>query len=197
MNERINLRRPVMAAVLFGATLASLAPQAAAYESSSEPSASVLANLGRYCSACWRNARLPINQWADCTQSVFQRLLERVPSSAWDRFLAEDTEERREFLRAIDAEKKRIRRARSWGNQVDDLADHRDRHERRIKEDREAVQRASQVLLSDRQKNIMQRSFEGWSIHEIATDLKLPAARVSDEKYKAIHKLRSVLTEKS
>jgi DNA-directed RNA polymerase specialized sigma24 family protein len=33
-------------------------------------------------------------------------------------------------------------------------------------------------------------SFEGWSVHDIAHELRVPPERVSDEKYKAIRKLR-------
>jgi hypothetical protein len=36
-------------------------------------------------------------------------------------------------------------------------------------------------------------SFEGWSVHDIAGELSLPAERVSDEKYKAIRRLREHL----
>ena len=38
-------------------------------------------------------------------------------------------------------------------------------------------------------------SFEGWSVQEMAEELRLPAERVSDEKYKAIRKLREHLAE--
>jgi len=41
----------------------------------------------------------------------------------------------------------------------------------------------------------MQLSFEGWSVHEIAAELRTPPERVSDEKYKAIRKLRGRLAE--
>ena len=38
-------------------------------------------------------------------------------------------------------------------------------------------------------------SFEGWSVHEIAEEMQIPAERISDEKYKAIRKLREKLSE--
>jgi DNA-directed RNA polymerase specialized sigma24 family protein len=34
-------------------------------------------------------------------------------------------------------------------------------------------------------------SFDGWSVQEIADEMQLPPERVSDEKYKAIRKLRA------
>ena len=39
-------------------------------------------------------------------------------------------------------------------------------------------------------RDIIQRTTDGASVSEIATALDLPAARVSDQKYKAIRKLR-------
>ena len=39
----------------------------------------------------------------------------------------------------------------------------------------------------------MQLTCEGWTVADIAGELGLSAERVSDEKYKAIHKLRAHL----
>ena len=36
-------------------------------------------------------------------------------------------------------------------------------------------------------------SFEGWSVKDIAEELQTPAERISDEKYKAVCKLRERL----
>jgi hypothetical protein len=36
-------------------------------------------------------------------------------------------------------------------------------------------------------------SFEGWTVQDMAGELGIPAERVSDEKYKAIRKLRQHL----
>ena len=38
-------------------------------------------------------------------------------------------------------------------------------------------------------------SLDGWSVQEIAAELGSPPERVSDEKYKAIRKLRHRLSE--
>ena len=51
-------------------------------------------------------------------------------------------------------------------------------------------------VLSPRQRRIVQMTLEGWSVHEMARELRLPAARISDEKYKAIRKLRAHLSER-
>ena len=94
-------------------------------------------------------------------------------------------------VRAIDAVKKRVQRERKRVAYPEDaLADRRDLRERRLAEEREAVSQAAASLLSPRQQAIVQHSFQGWSVQDLAARLRLPPERVSDEKYKAITKLR-------
>jgi RNA polymerase sigma factor (sigma-70 family) len=153
-----------------------------------------VADMSRYCTTCWRNARLHPDCWGDCTQEVLERMLERVAPDAWDQVLTSDGEERREFLRAIDTVKKRSQRQRQpIAVPLDSFADSHDLNERRLADDRQAVRDAAQELLSERQQRILQLSLEGWSVHDIATELKTGPERVSDEKYKAIRKLREYL----
>lgn len=154
--------------------------------------AGAIQDISRYCTACWRNARLPADRWNDCTQEVFRRLLDRVPAEDWDRLLNDDGDARREFIRAIDAVKKRTQReARRTTNLVGVVADARDADSGRRTFERQAVAQAADELLSDRQKQILQMSFEGWSVQDMADELRLAPERVSDEKYKAIRKLRA------
>jgi RNA polymerase sigma factor (sigma-70 family) len=189
--------RPYMMAMALGAALSALGPQAAEAQTT-EMTGRAVADMGRYCTTCWRNARLPIDNWGDCTQEVFSRMLERVPSHAWTRVLQDEGEERREFLRAIDAVKKRTQRARKFSGSLDGVADRRELHARSIDDESAAVREAAEELLTPRQQRILQMSCEGWSVQEMADDLKLPPARVSDEKYKAVQKLRAHLcTEES
>jgi RNA polymerase sigma factor (sigma-70 family) len=190
-------RRPYVMAVVLGTALTALgsAPTSAAAQ---ETTLRAVNDLSRYCTTCWRNARLHPDVWTDCTQEVFSRLLERVGPDAWGRVLQDDGEERREFLRAIDAVKKRSQRSKRWAPEpAEGVADRRDSHRRAVAVEREAVARAAAELLSARQQRIMQLSFEGWSVHEIAAELRTPPERVSDEKYKAIRKLRGRLAEVS
>jgi RNA polymerase sigma factor (sigma-70 family) len=158
-----------------------------------EASGQAVHDIGRYCTSCWRNAHLPVDAWSDCTQEVFTRLLERIPATHWRLALQSEGEERLEFLRAIDAVKKRTQRARRHSDAVETAADGRSADEQRLAEDREAVRLAARELLSPRQQRILQLSFEGWSVQEVGKELALPVERVSDEKYKAIRKLRSRL----
>src|SRR5947199_5522089 len=102
-----------------------------ALSASPAPASETLTGITRYCTACWRNARLPADVWPDCTQEVFARLLERVPPQAWAQTLSDEGQERREFLRAIDAVKKRVQRGRKWSAYPEDsVADYRPAVER-------------------------------------------------------------------
>lgn len=197
MRTNTTARRPgrYMAAMVLGTALSTLGSSALQAAQLNEGPA--VADLSRYCTACWRNARLPIDTWNDCTQEVLCRLLQTVPRDAWDRTLKLESEEHRELVRAIDAVRKRTQRARKWNSQALELvADRREPQRRDVAEERAAVRQAAVELLTPRQQRILQLSFEGWSVHEIGQKLTLSPERISDEKYKAIRKLRAHLAEK-
>jgi RNA polymerase sigma factor (sigma-70 family) len=182
--------------MVLGTALSAFGAERAAQGGVANVPQSAINNIGRYCTTCWRNARLPVDSWGDCTQEVFCRLLERVPGDSWERALSSEGEERREFLRAIDAVKKRTQRARKWTSGLEGVADVRDAQTILAREEREAVQRAAAELLSDRQQRILQMTFEGWSVQEMAEALQVTPERISDEKYKAIRKLRDHLADR-
>lgn len=193
--KRSFCKRRYVAAMVLGTALAALpAPSLSAESQRAAPQ--TVNDLGRYCSACWRNAHIPADDWNDCTQAVFCRLLERVPQDTWSKALAYDGEERREFLRAIDAIKKRNQRGRrGLADGVDQLADRRQVHERGVHDRRAMVSEVAGNVLSDRQQRILSYSFDGWTVNEIADELHARPERVSDEKYKAIQKLRERLVD--
>jgi len=177
--------------MVLGTALSGLASGPALAAEAPEATMRAVQDISRYCTVCWRNARLHPDSWTDCTQEVFSRLLERVTPEAWDRVLGQEGVERREFLRAIDTVKKRNQRSRKWlASGVAVVADRRGPAERRLAEDRDAVRQAARELLSPRQERVILMSLEGWSVQDIAAELGLPAGRVSDEKYKAVRKLR-------
>jgi RNA polymerase sigma factor (sigma-70 family) len=183
-------RRYMMAMVL-GTALTAIGAQSAEASPAQEIAPGAIHDITRYCTTCWRNARLPADRWSDCTQEFFRRLLGSIPAEGWSRVLATESEERREFMRAIDAVKKRTQRdARRNTNLVGVVSDNRDSGLNRRADERDAVAHAAENLLSPRQKRILQMSFEGWSVQDMADDLSVPVERVSDEKYKAIRKLR-------
>lgn len=182
--------RNMMAAVVLGATMSTIAAPATGM------AATAVNDLSRYCTACWRNAHLPVDSWADCTQDVFIRLLERVPKGSWHQALQADGEERREFIRAIDAVKKRAQRARryvAW-DAIDEAAAASPSQEKADR--REIVDRAV-LNLTERQQSIVADTMRGFSVPDIAARLKMTPERVSDEKYKAIRKLQSAVRDEA
>jgi RNA polymerase sigma factor (sigma-70 family) len=177
----------MMVAVVLGATLASTSAQA---KTTTEPAAKAVTDISKYCQTCWRNARLPADRWQDCTQEVFIRLLERVDAERWSSVLVDDeTAERREFLRAIDAVKKRTQRARKFSGLTCEQPDRR-AVANTSRDDREAVAKAALEVLSPRQRRLLDLTADGWTVPEIASELGTTVERVSDEKYKAIKKLQ-------
>jgi DNA-binding CsgD family transcriptional regulator len=150
-------------------------------------------DIQRYCTVCWRNARLDPTLWDDCTQEVCCRLLTKARAGELElaHVLAEDTPERRELVRAIDMVRKRVQRAKR--HQAIDSAsitatDHDLRHRDRL-ELGEILEAARRAVLSPRQDRIVELWMRGWTVPEIGTELAMPINRVSDEKYKALRKL--------
>lgn len=181
-------RRHYLAAVVLGTALAAAGHTGNA--NATEISGQAIQDISRYCTACWRNARLPVDRWGDCTQEVLRRLLERLDPAAWDQVLTREGDERREFIRAIDAVKKRTQRERQGTPLLEDgIADLKEHAASR--EERDAVRQAAGQLLSPRQQQVLQMMGEGWTIADIAQELSTTPERISDEKYKAIQKLRA------
>src|SRR5262249_4293458 len=159
-----------------------LAATASPVGAAEQASPRAVQDISRYCSVCWRNARLPVDSWGDCTQDVFQRLLERVPAGHWQQVFAAAGEERAEFLRAIDTVKKRVQRDRQrWGRMHDEPPDRHGADERALRETREQLGQAIERTLSPRQQRIMERTCDGWSVAEIADEMGISPARISDE----------------
>jgi len=162
----------------------------------------LVGDIQRYCTVCWRNARLDPGLWDDCTQEVCCRLLGKARAGELDLnlVLAGDTPERRELIRAIDMVRKRVQRSARHqslderftpGPGPDLDARHRNRQE--LGEILEAARRA---VLTPRQDRIVELWTRGWTVPEIGEAMKLPVARVSDEKYKALRKLERHLADR-
>ena len=157
-------------------------------------------DIQRYCAVCWRNARLDPGLWDDCTQEVCCRLLGKARAGELDLnlVLAEDTAERRELVRAIDMVRKRVQRARRL-QPLDDQLDPRPRPRPRDRERQELgeiLEAARRAVLSPRQDRIVELWTRGWNVPDISHSMGLSAARVSDEKYKALRKLERHLADR-
>jgi len=150
-------------------------------------------DIQRYCTVCWKNARLDPGVWDDCTQEVCCRLLGKARSGHLDLnlVLAEDTDERRELVRAIDMVRKRVQRLKRYQPLDDQLTPgpDLDQRQRNRQELGEILEAARQAVLTPRQDQIVELWTRGWTVPEIGNKLELPVARVSDEKYKALRKL--------
>ena len=182
--------RRLMAAVVAGTALSAMGSDAKA----AGPAPEAVTDISKYCQVCWRNARLHPDSWPDCTQEVLVRLLQTVEPGKWSTLLKQDeNDDRREFLRAIDAVKKRTQRARKSSGLADEVADRRYAPEAARNELHEELEKVSHKVLSQRQQQILRLTCDGWSVPEIADELSTTVERVSDEKYKAIRKLRKEL----
>ena len=104
-SSAIRTRKVGTTAVAFVIGLAALSAQASETD--------LVRDIQRYCTVCWRNARLDPRLWDDCTQEVCCRLLTKARDGQLDLtlVLADDTPERRELVRAIDMVRKRVQRA--------------------------------------------------------------------------------------
>jgi DNA-directed RNA polymerase specialized sigma24 family protein len=121
---------------------------------------------------------------------VLCELLERVPLEDWSDVLSGPDEKKRELIRVVDLVKKRFQREKKWAPlDSDPVRDPDGSEPGDVRHDREAVRSAANSLLTARQRLILERSAAGFAVREIASELKMPTSRVSDEKYKAIRKL--------
>jgi DNA-binding CsgD family transcriptional regulator len=153
-------------------------------------------SIDRYCRASWRNARIDRQDWEECTQQTFAEMLDRVSRDRWIEAI-ENTQshERRELNRSIWRVAQRWRRSPRFQQVEADQLGHTT-----FESDRSDRPRLDEVLqmidspdsgLTPRQQDVLRRWVDGNSVAEIATQLDVTPARVSDEKYKAIQKLRA------
>ena len=154
-------------------------------------------DIQRYCTVCWRNARLDPGVWDDCTQEVCCRLLGKARAGQLDLnlVLADDTPERRELVRAIDMVRKRVQRSKRFQPLDEQLTpgSDSDQRQREREELGEILEAARHAVLTPRQDRIVELWTRGWTVPEISETLEMPVARVSDEKYKALRKLENHL----
>jgi RNA polymerase sigma factor (sigma-70 family) len=149
----------------------------------------VLDKVQRYCAVSWRHAGIHPQDWSDCTQDAIAQLLERVPQDRLDAALGDaDSPERRELKRAIWRTAQRWRRAPRF-LPFDPAVNQDPRDDEAYCDLSDWLNDALETLTA-RQRRILTLWSQGRSIDEIAHDLGVPAARASDEKYKALRKLR-------
>jgi hypothetical protein len=163
--------------------------------------AQAVEQMEKYCVASWRNARIMQQDWSDCTQQTLAELLERVPRERLA-VAIDDKEsiERRELNRTIWRVIQRCRRAvrhQSLGSDpaaaVEPASD--ETGELGVDFAEMELETAMNAAgLKRRQQRILAAWSQGRKVAEIAEELGMAPARVSDEKYKAIQSLRKLLS---
>jgi DNA-directed RNA polymerase specialized sigma24 family protein len=149
-----------------------------------------ITSIERYCAASWQQAGIASQDWEDCTQQVFLDLLQRTSRDRLAEAIHQtESRERRELNRAIWAAVQRWRRAHRHHCLGDDPADLKQIREQDVQEMREALVDLSGVL-TPRQRQIVSSSLYGATVAEISRTLDVPAPQISDDKYRAIQKLR-------
>ncbi len=159
-----------------------------------------LRRIGAYCRTSWKNARIEPDLWDDCSQDVFARLYATLSSDEIVRAITErDSIARRELNRAIWATAQRQRRElRLQALPHDDFQLDESNRWPKLHDELKSVFCAaedSEARLSPTQRSIIHKLGSGASVQEISAELNLPSPRVSDEKYKAIQKLREFFAE--
>jgi hypothetical protein len=158
--------------------------------------AATIESIDCYFAASWNQARIPRQDWDDCRQEAFVRFLMRVSQDNWAEAIHNgQSKQRRELNRCIWATTqwwRRTHRYRSLGE--DDLpvrakAAVFDVNAAEVVE----AMHCDAVGLTPIQRCIVDLWASGHSITEMAAKLEVPSRRISDEKYRAIAKLREFL----
>ncbi len=164
-----------------------------------------LSQLDRYLARAWFRAGIPAQQHDDCSQAVYTTLLQGLGRGRFDHLLGEvgqfgirdvlsrETAEGPDFFRAIDTIKKRAQRERSFQplDAVDSSSLNRpDGSQAELKR---TLQEAILRSLSPREAALIQATLQGETPAEIAQQWGIAPKTVSNEKTRAIQKLRDVL----
>ena len=184
-------RRAVLAACAIA-----LATAVGANGSDSATELQAVEKIQHYCSVSWRNAGIRNEEWDDFTQQTLLELLSQVSREKLPTAIQQSqSDERRELNRAVWRMVQRWRRA-PRPESFDERHTLAGQHSESLSasdHDWNEVAAIAEDVLSERQMRIIDLTRDGWGVAEIARKLNMSAARVSDEKYKAIAKLRERL----
>lgn len=159
-------------------------------------------SIQKYCTTCWSNARLDPGLWEDCTQEVCVRLWGKMKDglinfSCLFENDGSESPEHRELIRVVDAVRKQAQRLKRFLplDEATEVGATRaaegDPAESYALTD--LLRTARDKVLTPRQDRIIELWTNGLGISEIAREINLKVAQVSDEKYKAICKLENFL----
>lgn len=170
--------------------------------------ASGITQLDRYLSRAWYRAGLAPQQHDDCTQAVYTTLLTTLGRNRFDSLVADigqngirdvlsrETPEGPDFFRAIDTVKKRAQRERVY-QPIDtvDVPDSSSAAASTQADWRGALHEAIDRSLSPREAALIHATLQGNTPAEIAEQWGVAPKTVSNEKSRALQKLRDVLVE--
>jgi DNA-directed RNA polymerase specialized sigma24 family protein len=159
--------------------------------------AATIQSIDKYCAVSWHRANIPCQDWDDCTQDAFVRLLTRISQDELVEAIENvQSKHRRELNRCIWATTQWWRRSQCHRTLTSDdvpapvgtayVA------ERTMPDVQEAI-KSDAVGLTEIQRRVIDLSATGHSVTDIASKLGVSPRRVSDEKYRAISKLRAKL----
>jgi RNA polymerase sigma factor (sigma-70 family) len=164
-----------------------------------------LSQLNRYLSRAWYRAGVPSQLHDDCSQAVYVTLLRKLGRDRFDGLVEEigqvgirdvlsrETAEGPDFFRSIDMVKKRAQRERSYMPlDAIDLATTPTEDETRAAW-KDTLYEAIDRSLSPREAALIHATLEGETPAEIATRWGIAPKTVSNEKCRAIQKLREAL----
>lgn len=167
--------------------------------------ASGLSQLDRYLGRSWARAGIAPQQHDDCTQAVYATLLQNWGREPFDGLLAEvglfgiretlsrDTSQGPEFFRAIDTVKKRSQREKTFAP-LDEGANVASAGTDGASESwRGALHEAIASSLNPREAALIRATLQGETPAEIAQQWGVAPKTVSNEKTRAIQKLREAL----
>ncbi len=164
-----------------------------------------LVQLDRYLARAWFRAGISPQQHDDCTQAVYTSLLQTLGRDQFDQLvsdvgqfgirdvLSRETADGPDFFRAIDSVKKRAQRERSY--QTLDAVDaaYLNQSNSSAAELKSTLQEAILSSLSPREAALIQATLQGETPAEIAEQWGIAPKTVSNEKTRALQKLRDVL----
>jgi hypothetical protein len=157
--------------------------------------AATIQSIDNYCSVSWRRASIPTQDWDDCTQQAFVRLLTRVSQDRLAEAIANvRSKHRRELNRCIWAATQWWRRSHCHrlfsGDDVPDPVGTAQVLSATLADVQEEMNCGAAGLTAT-QRSVIDLWASGYSITDMALKLGVSSRRICDEKYKAICKLRT------
>lgn len=168
-----------------------------------------LVQLDRYLARAWFRAGISPQQHDDCTQAVYTTLLQTLGRDQFDQLVSEvgqfgirdvlsrETAEGPDFFRAIDSVKKRAQRERNYQNLDTIDATYLNQTDATSAELKSTLQEAILSSLSPREAALIQATLQGETPAEIAQQWGIAPKTVSNEKTRALQKLRDVLVSEN